>query len=734
MIKNTLLILLIALLQAGFSQTYQPTYNIDFIDNGVQKKFPLVGGLSYIQIANVDVNNNGIEDLVVYDVYSNRIEVFRNSGINNSIHYTYDTIDYGFPNNLGGWVLFEDYNCDGIKDLFTANQEEGSISVYKGYYSNNKMNYTLSYYKLNTLSISGNINLYNISIDKPAIYDVDQDGDLDILSFNTSGTRIVYYKNQSVELNLPCDSLQYKTNDFCWGNISEGTSSSVITFRDTCDGKFLRIANPNNIKHAGSSITLKDLNNDGLADLLLSDASYNNINLTYNVESHDYASFLSLTNDFPTANQKVDIASLPNVNFVDINNDTEEDMVVANFSDYLINKDNIWYYQKNNTSNTLDFTLQNKNFLLEDIVDVGNNSYPLFLDYNNDGLQDILIASGGIKSTNEVNSTYKIKLYKNIGSIIQPIYNLVNDDYLNISTLQLTEISPCLGDIDNDGDDDLIIGTTNIIDGLIFWWENTANANEAPIFTYRNILLKNSNNQIEKVGSSPKPSVYDLNNDNLNDLIIGISAGRLLYYQANNNNLSFTKISDTLSGIDVRNTSISQYAGFAYPTFADIDNNGITDLVLGSYYNGVQIYYDYLLHYTNNNLQADAVINNKNIERSTPTCIDLNNDQQMEILIGNKVGGLLCYSTTPNLFINTFEDKRIPTIFVYPNPATDYISIHNNININSYEIFDILGKNWKSATSIFQNKININLLPKACYIIQITDINQNKYLAKFIKQ
>ena len=42
-------------------------------------------------------------------------------------------------------------------------------------------------------------NVYVAFTDIPALSDVDNDGDMDILNFGTGGSYIFYYKNQSVE-------------------------------------------------------------------------------------------------------------------------------------------------------------------------------------------------------------------------------------------------------------------------------------------------------------------------------------------------------------------------------------------------------------------------------------------------------------------------------------------------------------------------------------------------------
>ena len=51
--------------------------------------------------------------------------------------------------------------------------------------------------------------------------DVDNDGDVDILTFSVLGTFIYYYKNHSMENHGVPDSLDYKLQDHCWGKFHE---------------------------------------------------------------------------------------------------------------------------------------------------------------------------------------------------------------------------------------------------------------------------------------------------------------------------------------------------------------------------------------------------------------------------------------------------------------------------------------------------------------------------------
>jgi hypothetical protein len=74
---------------------------------------------------------------------------------------------------------------------------------------------------------------------------------------------------------------------------------------------------------------------------------------------------------------------------------------------------------------------------------------------------------------------------------------------------------------------------------------------------------------------------------------------------------------------------------------------------------------------------------------------------------------------------------------VYPNPAIDqlHISLSDNVSINSYSIYDLLGRvyNLKSTSNNDGATIDIELLEKGYYMLEVNLSNGFKKKEKFIK-
>jgi hypothetical protein len=241
------------------------------------------GGLNYCQFMQIDLNMDGIKDMVVFDRTSTRIITFINNNISDSTSYTYaPQFAKRFP-PIQCWMQLQDYNNDGKEDLFF--QYAGGIVVYKNV-SNLTDSLKFSMVTNQLLSLQGPYltNIAVSSVDYPAIADIDGDGDLDILNFFGLGSYVEYQKNFSMEDYGNCDSLKFKRVNRCWGNFMENAWGNSITLGivGPCIWKDETTSNEpmdysddkSGIKHSGSTMLALDLDGDADKDLLLGDVTY----------------------------------------------------------------------------------------------------------------------------------------------------------------------------------------------------------------------------------------------------------------------------------------------------------------------------------------------------------------------------------------------------------------------------------------------------------------------------
>lgn len=82
------------------------------------------------------------------------------------------------------------------------------------------------------------------------------------------------------------------------------------------------------------------------------------------------------------------------------------------------------------------------------------------------------------------------------------------------------------------------------------------------------------------------------------------------------------------------------------------------------------------------------------------------------------------------LATESFNSKK-STISVYPNPASEKISVKSETAISKVELYDLSGKKLKESAS---KEMNISTIPNGNYLLKITDKNGNTETQKLIKK
>ncbi|WP_421947758.1 FG-GAP repeat domain-containing protein [Phaeodactylibacter xiamenensis] len=213
-----LALLLATVLLHALSSDAQPYPAISFpvTVDGEAKDLPFAGGLNNPQPNEVDLNQDGLTDLVIFDRTGNVLLPFLNTG--GAFAYAPGYARY-FPELLGDWIIMRDFNDDGIMDIFGQSQRTEFVQgvlVYTGYYEDGHIAFERLPLKHPNniipfvLSNGTTTQLYVSNVDYPAIDDLDCDGDLDILTFNPAGGYIELYANQSIEEGYGRDSLIFE--------------------------------------------------------------------------------------------------------------------------------------------------------------------------------------------------------------------------------------------------------------------------------------------------------------------------------------------------------------------------------------------------------------------------------------------------------------------------------------------------------------------------------------------
>ena len=712
--KNILFLSFIFCFTASFSQMIlNRDTSLTITENGIAFSSAFSGGINSGQLSEIDLNLDGIMDIVVFDKSGNKISPFIN--VNGSYVYA-PKYRNAFP-KAHDWMLLADYNCDGKNDIYTYSS--GGMSIYE-----NSSNTHLSFSLVTSLALSdygsNNLNIYISPVDIPAIADIDYDGDLDILTFSIIGGFIEYHKNMAIELTGSCDTVAFELSESCWGLFYEGLNSYILNCPNC---QCPNIVNPNTAnskqKHAGSTLLAIDIDNDNDKDLVLGDVSYNNLNLLINGGDNQNALMTSVDSVFPQNNSNTIAADMhvyPASYYLDVTNDGIKDLIVTtNSQNNSENFESCWLYINSGQTNSPDFNFLQTNFLQSDMIDLGKSAFPTFYDYNNDSLLDLVVGNYGYHVANN-DPTSSLALFENTGTKGIPKYELINRDWQGISTVNLNtnlnipalNISPTFGDLDGDGDGDMILGDA---DGKLHYFTNQAG----------NFTITSPNYFSIDVGYFSQPQLVDVDRDGIIDIIIGEQDGSINYCPNSGTATiaEFDTIIKNWGSIDVDTNYLS--TGYSSPKL--IDSNGVYQLFVGSYTGTI-----YQFTNIDGNLSGQfspiysTTTNLWDGGKCAFSLADINNDNQPEMILGNLSGGIAFYSSdsllNDTIPTNTLSNKQT-NLRIFPNPTSSKITVESN-EIGIIKIKNLLGKIiYKAKKSNYILEINISQFANGIYILQL---------------
>lgn len=714
---------------ALFAQPLTRAYSIPVTQASFGLSNPWAGGLNSAQVSPIDINEDGLQDLFIFDRIGSRISVFLNDGtIDGQTYYRYTReFNSAFPSTMKNWCLLRDYNCDGKADIFT-NSYSG-IVVYK----NTSSNGILSFEPANNgQAIQANYDfgnpfmasVYCISVDIPSIDDFDGDGDLDIFAYTEQSTTIYYFKSMQSE-NGNCDNFDYICANRCYGMFGESPESFSLIEGASFDCGF-NVVNPKSLKHlhTGGTLCQIDLDNNGLKDLIIGDVTETYLVAAYMVDTpslldsldHADANFPALVGGGPA----VDLPLFPAAFYLDVTNDNVKDLLVStNAFASAQDRASMWCYRNTGTNSQPNFQFQGTSFLQSDMIDFGTNAYPVIVDFNADGLKDLLVTNYRTYDAGNSSNTHtsRVHAFENVGDASHPAFLHMSDNWLPLATDTLDSKYLAFGDDDGDGDLDLLVGTQS---GLLVKFTNDAGSGNPLSFSDNGSLLYNSNNVLIDVGQFATPQYVDLDHDGKLDLAVGEKNGNVNYYHniGSLTSPSYEFVEDTLGGMVA--TNILGIFGYAVPHFF-LNENNEWEVLLGTETGQIN-------YYTNveGNLSGDFVLNTtdfQNINEGQRCGVwyeDITNDGKRDLFIGQIAGGLGLYVSDTTILVSEMEN---PVVNLFPNPTTGEFTIQASREIPSNSnlvVVDMQGRVVKRIR-VSGKSVQVSLfdLPTGLYALQL---------------
>lgn len=701
--------------------------DIKVTENNRDKPLAWCGGLDQPQFAMVDLDKDGMNDLVVFEghdliyypyipIVSNNIKTFLSVGTPGNPHFKYaPEYEYLVPYPYRMMKML-DYNCDSIPDFLYGNT---ILNICDGYYNSNN-NWTCNNCRVIYDKGINPSPLVFAGGDIPGVADIDNDKDLDLVTANATN-KFDLFRDMRNEDGLSCDSTRFKLKDQCWGKVHH-PGTREFSFGVSCSNIGLKTSGDEAKTTDGSaSVCLFDADGDGDFDALVSEPKYSDIQFLKNGKvEYGYPVDTMVAQDtiWQTGGHKLHMASYPMAHWLDIDNDNDRDIVIAPQTDE--NYRSVAYYSNNGNDAAPSFIYQSDTLLMQDMIDAGSNSYPCLYDYNKDGKMDLFIGGqvyqpGGLYKTS-------IIYLENTSTGNDVSFKVVTRNFLNIGSYAEKGAAISIGDLDGDGRDDLVAGRE---DGSIICFKNHASGpNAQPDWQLWQARMKTSDGIEMYIVKNAVPCIYDIDADGKNDLIVGNYTGYLTFYKnIGAGQISFEYKTDKLGNVKILP---GQTSGFSAPYIGPVDNSGDVYLMVGS---GMGNIYRYT-GFQNGNVTGtykmlDSVYSDVRVpgEYTSVAFGNVFGDHRYELFIGNVRGGVFAYRQVWD--VNVDEVMKGSKMKIYPNPAKDRVTMTLEAELTSsvsIRLVDNMGRivgapHVVSGRSV---ELDVSMLPPGFYICLIS--------------
>lgn len=331
---------------------------------------------------------------------------------------------------------------------------------------------------------------------------------------------------------------------------------------------------------------------------------------------------------------------------------------------------------------------------------------PVIADLDGDGQLDCVVASWRFENPNRI-AAFKA----NDGTL------LWNCDIPNNKMYH----GPTIADIDDDGKQEVIIGTydgilycLNGADGTVKWTYqldpkfyigapttigdiNGDGKYEIAFIDYFNLVILRSNGtelwryQMKEYSTSFRGAIFtDMNNDNILDVVFGNTAGELIALNGPDGSEIFN--------MDLRAEYGKEFDINNAPICADFNGDGFYELfVIGGHGESTDI--------TKNYGRAYMLSTNST---TGPEWLMFRNNHKRNAVVGIHESGI--------------EENLLKSdITLYPNPANTNLSISSNLKYGTIEIYNLIGI--KLISLNYAKSLDISGLPEGVYLCKISSGN-----------
>lgn len=594
-------------------------YEIPVVDSaGRAVAHPFVGGLNLPRPQLADADGDGDLDLFVQEV-SDQVMYFENAGAPAETSGfrsedagrtlpSYRWVSDAFEDlSVGEWYRFADVDLDGDLDLL-AEQPFSYIRYYRNDGGSGPASYVLA---ADTLKDVAGEPIFSDRQNIPNAADIDCDGRLDLLIGRLTGTITRYEAEGADDDGVP--RFRHVTDSFEGIEIVAAVQGS---------------------RHGANTMALGDVDQDGDYDLFWGDFFEAGLLYIENTGTCARPVLRGSPRPFPLG-APVATSGYNAPALGDTDRDGDMDLVMGvlggAFNPNRTTVDNLWHFEQDADGGFAATTPR-----LLPALDVGSESLPALTDLDGDGDLDLLVANK-IESTST--RTAGLYAFENTGSPQAPSFAARG---LVPGLPDAYHYAPAFGDLDGDGDDDLLLGQWR--DQVAYYRNDGPGPGLLPRWT-----LIDSVAAVLTRGRNTTPALGDLDGDGDLDLIVGEASGVLNYYRNEGTPTApeFQLVSDRFQEIDVGRRSV--------PALVDLDGDGDLDLAVGTETSGLRLFLNEGIAGAGTGEVGESApageprfVEAPPIELAvpafaTPAFADIDADGDRDLVLGGAGGGLVVY-------------------------------------------------------------------------------------------
>jgi len=548
---------------------------------------PFLGGFNIPRPQLVDIDGDGDDDLFIQEESGELIFFEHVPGA--APPYQWRTDRYQ-ELDVGEWYRFVDLDRDGDVDLLA----ERRFSYLRYYRNDGTAEQARFVSAADTLRDTAGDPIFSDRQNIPNATDIDCDGRIDLLVGRLVGTVTRYEEVGTDEQGVP--RFRHLTDSF----------------------EDIEIVAQIGSLHGANTMALGDVDGDGDEDLFWGDYFEPGVLFIENTGTCRSPSLRGDPRPFPVGDPLATSGyNAPTLG--DVDGDGDVDLLVGvlggAYNPNTTTVDNLHYLE-----HTANGAFEHRTSRFLSTVDVGSESVPVIVDLDGDGDDDLLLGNKIEQDDTRNGALYR---FINDGTSERPSFRF--DGRLDVGGGY--HLVPAFGDLDGDGDLDLILGSWE--DALRLYVNDSGDGSI-------DLTLRDSAFVTLTRGRNATPTLGDLDGDGDLDLFVGESSGSLNYYE-NKGSVTeprFTLVSDEFGDVDVGRRS--------RPVLHDPDGDGDLDLVVGSESSGVLIFRNVGTPNTPEFVEEGALAVD-DFGFAAPAFIDLDGDGDHDLLLGGQRGGLWYY-------------------------------------------------------------------------------------------